>query len=217
LVTALIFDMDGVIVDSTATHAEAWRVYLKDHGLVIDDIENRMLGKHNDELIRDFFPSDVLTRELIFQHGSRKEAVYRTLMSPVLDEKLVPGACEFIRSRRHDPLGVASNAEPDNVSFVLDAAGLRSCFRVIIDGHQVARPKPFPDIYLEAARQLGFAPRDCVVFEDSVTGVQAARAAGMRVVGVSTTLAEFADVDLTVRDFFDPKLEPWLQEFTVSR
>jgi beta-phosphoglucomutase len=217
LVTALIFDMDGVIVDSTAIHTQAWRVYLNNHGLTVENLESRMLGKHNDELVRDFFPADALTGELIHQHGSRKEAVYRGLMSPVLEEKLVRGAREFIRGHCDRPLGVATNAEPDNVNFVLDAAGLRSCFRVIVDGHQVPRPKPFPDIYLEAANLLGYAPGDCVVFEDSKTGVQAARSAGMRVVGVSTTLAEFVDVDLTVRDFFDPKLEPWLQEFTVSR
>ena len=215
--TPLIFDMDGVIVDSTAMHTKAWRVYLQNHGVAVDNLESRMLGKHNDELVRDFFPAQTLTPDLISQHGSRKEAVYRDLMSPVLQEKLVPGVREFILRHCEHALGVATNAEPDNVNFVLDAAGLRSCFRVIVDGHQGLQPKPSPGIYLEVARQLGYAPDACVVFEDSVTGVRAARAAGMRVVGVSTTLAEFADVDLTIRDFLDPKLKPWLQELTLSR
>jgi HAD superfamily hydrolase (TIGR01509 family) len=208
--------MDGVIVDSTAIHTQAWRVYLNDHGLAVDDLESRMLGKHNDELVRDFFPTHTLTQTLISHHGSRKEAVYRGLMSPILQEKLVPGARQFILRHCDGTLGIATNAEPENVSFILDSAGLRSCFRAIVDGHQVARPKPFPDIYLEAAKQLGCSPGECVVFEDSVTGVRAARAAGMRVVGVTTTLSEFADVDLTVRDFLDPKLELWLQQLTLS-
>lgn len=216
LVTALIFDMDGVIVDSTAIHTQAWRVYLKEHGLVVENIENRMLGKHNDELIRDFFPTQTLTRELILEHGNRKEAVYRSLMSPVLEQKLVPGIREFILRHCDRPLGVATNAEPGNVDFVLDATGLRRCFGAVVDGHQVTRPKPFPDIYVEVAKQLGYTPGDCVVFEDSATGVQAARAAGMRVVGVSTTLLDLADVDMTIRDFLDPRLEPWLQELSVS-
>jgi beta-phosphoglucomutase len=216
LVTALIFDMDGVIVDSTPIHTQAWRVYLKEHGLVVDNIESRMLGKHNDELVRDFFPAPTLTRELIVEHGNRKEAVYRGLMSPVLEERLVPGIREFILRHCDQPLGVATNAEPGNVNFVLDATGLRPCFGAIVDGHQVSRPKPFPDIYLRVAKQLGYAPGDCVVFEDSATGVQAARAAGMRVVGVSTTLLDLTDVDMTIRDFLGPRLELWLRELTVS-
>ena len=216
LVTALIFDMDGVIVDSTAIHTQAWRVYLKEHGLVADNIENRMLGKHNDELVRDFFPADTLTDALVLEHGNRKEAVYRRLMAPVLEQRLVPGVREFILRHCHEPLGVATNAEPGNVNFVLDATGIRRCFGAIVDGHQVARPKPFPDIYLQVAKQLGYTPEECVVFEDSATGVRAARAAGMRVVGVSTTLVDLTDVDMTIRDFLDSRLEPWLQELTVS-
>ncbi len=121
LVTALIFDMDGVIVDSTAIHTQAWRVYLKEHGLVVENIQSRMLGKHNDELVRDFFPTQELTRELILEHGNRKEAVYRNLMSPILEQKLVPGIREFILRHCDRPLGVATNAEPGNLNFVLDA------------------------------------------------------------------------------------------------
>jgi beta-phosphoglucomutase-like phosphatase (HAD superfamily) len=79
-----------------------------------------------------------------------------------------------------------------------------------VDGHQVARPKPHPDIYLRAAELLGVPPEDCVVFEDSLTGIQAARAAGMAVVGVGTTHDELPGVGLEIRDFTSPALEPWL-------
>ena len=216
-VTALIFDMDGVIVDSTPTHTEAWRVYLDGYGLDTKDIADRMLGKHNDELVRAFFPAEKLTTESIYEHGLRKEALYREMMSPVIGDKLVPGVRDFIFRNQHRPLAVATNAEPLNVDFILTATGLRSCFRVIVDGHQVAKPKPYPDIYLLAADMLRHGPEDCVVFEDSLTGVRAARAAGAKVVGVATTLTAFDDVDLTIRDFLDPKLELWLLELTVSR
>ena len=202
--------MDGVIVDSTAIHTKAWQSYLRNHGLEFDDLPGRMLGKHNDELVRDLFAPEVLTQDVVFGHGARKEALYREMMTPVLEENLVPGVREFIVRHQDSALAVATNAELANLDFVLNAAGLRSLFRVLVHGHDVARPKPHPDIYLHAARMLGVTPQDCVVFEDSVTGVRAARAAGMRVVGVTTTLPSFDDVDLTIRDFLDPALEPWL-------
>jgi beta-phosphoglucomutase len=209
--------MDGVVVNSTAMHVEAWRVYLQRHGLEAENLADRMLGRHNDELVRAFFPPDGLTAEVIDRHGAHKESVYRELMSPVLQEKLVPGVRDFIVRHRDEALGIATNAEPANVDFVLDSAGLRSYFQAIVNGGQVSRPKPFPDIYLRVADMLGYAPEDCVVFEDSMTGVEAARAAGARVVGVSTTLSRFNNVDITVQDFLDPRLEAWLEELTVSR
>lgn len=215
-VIALIFDMDGVIVDSTPIHTEAWRVYLERLGLSAENIGSRMLGKHNSDLVRDLFAHQPLTDEIIYEHGARKEELYRTMMSPVLEQYFVPGVREFILRHREKPLAVASNAEPANVDFVLDQAGMRPSFRAVISGYQVARPKPFPDIYLEAAKRLDCAPSQCVVFEDSSTGVQAARAAGAKVVGVTTTLAEIPNVDFTIRDFLDPAIEPWLQELVSS-
>ena len=80
---------------------------------------------------------------------------------------------------------MASNAEPENVHFVIDRARLGGYFRVVLDGHQVSRPKPDPEIYLRAAELLGVAAPNCLVFEDSHSGVDAARAAGMRVIGLS--------------------------------
>jgi beta-phosphoglucomutase len=215
-VTALIFDMDGVIVNSTTMHIRAWEAYLQQHGLHAPDLESRMLGKHNDELVRDLFSKEMLTEALICEHGRRKEALYREMMLPVLEENLVPGIREFILRNAGQPMGIATNAELANVDFVLGTTGLSGYFRAIVNGSAV-RPKPFPDIYLRVADMLGYAPGDCVVFEDSMTGVQAAQDAGAKVVGVATTLSAFPDIDLTIRDFLDPGLEPWLQQLSVAR
>jgi HAD superfamily hydrolase (TIGR01509 family) len=117
---------------------------------------------------------------------------------------------EFLTHHRDLPMAVASNAEAANVQFVLDAAGLRSFFRAIVDGHQVSRPKPAPDVFLKAAELLAVAPRDCIVLEDSYSGVAAARAAGMRVVGLRTTHRELPGTDLAVDNFLAPELEEWL-------
>jgi beta-phosphoglucomutase len=80
-----------------------------------------------------------------------------------------------------------------------------------VDGQQVNNPKPAPDIYLKAAELLGAEPANCIVFEDSPTGIEAGRAAGMRLVGVETTPTQFENVDLHMQDFSDPRLESWLQ------
>ena len=208
--------MDGVIVDSTEAHIAAWRRYLEGFGIEIADIEARMLGRHNDEIVRDFFSGHCLSATEIIDHGARKEELYRELMGPVCQDRLVPGVTDFLRAHAHVPAGVASNAEKANVELVLERAGIRSYFQAVVNGHNVQRPKPAPDIYLKAASLLKADSRVCIVFEDSLTGVQAARAAGMRVVGLTTTIPEFPDIDLAIRDFNDPKLRPWLHAVSNS-
>jgi beta-phosphoglucomutase-like phosphatase (HAD superfamily) len=107
---------------------------------------------------------------------------------------------------------VASNAEPANIDFVLDGAGLRPCFSAVVDGHQVSQPKPWPDIYLRAAELLHTSPGNCIIFEDSPTGIAAARAAGGRVAGIATHTTDLPGVDVLVRDFNDPALLRWLEQ-----
>lgn len=211
---ALIFDLDGVIVNSNSAHAIAWRTYLAPFGIDSGEIERTMFGKRNDDIVREIF-GERLTEEELAAHGAAKEAVYRDLMRPRLEENLVAGVRGFLE--RHDalPMAVASNAERPNVDFVLEGSDLAAHFRVAIDGAQVERPKPAPDIYLMAAAALETAPGNCIVFEDSMPGVQAARAAGMRVVGMQTTHAELSGVDVGVNDYRDPRLEPWLRAQAV--
>ena len=211
MIAALVFDLDGVIVDSNAIHVRAWERYLAMHGRPLPPQPDSVIfGRHNDEIVRALF-GDHLSPEEVAAHGAAKEALYRQMMRPVLRERLVPGVVEFVERWSHLPLALASNAERANVEFVLEEAGLRRWFRVVVDGQGVRTPKPDPEIYRVVAEQLGVAPGSCVVFEDSPAGVAAARAAGARVVGVLTTYKELPGVRLAVRDFRDPELEQWLR------
>jgi beta-phosphoglucomutase len=209
---ALVFDLDGVIVDSNRVHAVCWREYLRRCGLETpDDFDLRMFGRRNDDIVRDMFGPDLDPAE-VFRHGAEKERLYRQMMRPVLQENQVPGVAAFLERHRIMPMAVATNGEPANADFVIDTGGLRQYFRVVIDGHQVERPKPDPEIYLRAAEMLSVPPGDCIVFEDSLAGIQAARASGARVAAIRTThsAAELPPVDVSIRDFLDPELERWL-------
>jgi beta-phosphoglucomutase len=203
--------MDGVLVHSMPLHTLAWERYLAKLGITVENLEQRMHGKRNSELVRDMIGAN-LAKDVVFHHGAEKERLFRELMSADgLTQYAIPGVREFLERYNDLPKAVASNAEPQNIDFVLDRFDLRRYFPVTVNGMQVARPKPFPDVYLEAARLLNTPPSLCIVFEDSPTGVEAARAAGMRVVGVETTPTTFHHVQLIIRDFLDPALDPWMK------
>lgn len=209
MIRVFLFDLDGVIVDSMPVHVLAWKQYLQRHGLPAGALHERMHGRRNDEIVEAYWGE--LPAEENFAHGAAKEALFRQLIEPEFERYLVPGAREFIRSAQAWPKGLGSNAERANIDFALDRAGLRECFAAVVDGNQVARAKPDPEIYLRLAQQFQVAPAECLVFEDSVAGVTAARAAGMRVVGVDTGRVGLENVDLRIAHFEDPALRPWLE------
>lgn len=209
-IQAFIFDMDGVIVDSNPLHRVVWTEFNARFNIITTDaMFERMYGKRTDAVIRDFFGDDLPESEVLAL-GAAKEALYREMMSPQLEACLVPGVRAFMNSHAATPMAVATNAEPANLDFVLDEAHLGQYIRFKTNGYEVALPKPAPDIYLKAAAGLGVDPKACVVFEDSHSGVAAALAAGMRVVGITTTHAELPGVSLAIPDFTDPALEAWL-------
>jgi len=207
---ALLFDMDGVIVDSNPFHRQAWAAFNRRFGLeTTDAMQQFMYGRRNDEIVRGFFGGGLSVEE-VAARGAAKERLYREMAAGKVEQMLSPGLRPFLERRRGAPMAVASNAEPANVKFILREAGLAPYFRAIVDGHQVRRPKPFPDVYLRAAELLEMPPANCIVFEDSYSGVEAARAAGMRVVGVLTTHSELPGADLAIPDFLSEELETWL-------
>jgi len=211
---AMALDMDGVIVDSNPLHTAAWTEYNRRFGIDAGDtLAERMYGRRNDEIVRGFFGPG-LSAEEVDRHGAAKEELYRKMLEPRLAETLVPGVREFLERHAGLPVALATNAEPANVDFILDRGGLRAYFRVVVDGHQVEHPKPHPEIYLRAAALLAAAPRNCIVFEDSFSGVEAARAAGARIVGVRTTHRELPGTDLEIDDFRGAplgQLEAWMR------
>ena len=170
---ALIFDMDGVIVDSNPLHREAWEAFNRRYGLeTTDDMHAFMYGKRNDEIVRGFYGA-ALPDDEVAARGYAKEALYRELAHGRLEEMLVPGIRDFLEMYRQSPLAVASNGEPANVRLIVEETGLLPYFRTVVDGHQVHNAKPHPEIYLRVADILGVLPANCIVFEDSHTGVQA--------------------------------------------
>jgi HAD superfamily hydrolase (TIGR01509 family) len=141
-----------------------------------------------------------------------KEAVYRELYAPHL--KAVDGFEDLVRDARSQGivLAVGTAAPPANVEFTLDGLDLRRHFETVVGATDVARGKPHPDVFLEAAKRCGAAPANCIVFEDAPLGVEAARRAGMRVVVITTTLpreafAEFDNVIAIVDDFSSLSLD----------
>ncbi|HEX3877750.1 MAG TPA: HAD family phosphatase [Bryobacteraceae bacterium] len=216
-VSAFLFDMDGVIVNSNPMHRQAWEAFNRRYGLdTTEEMHQRMYGRRNDQIVRDYF-GEQLSDEEVSARGFAKEALYREMAGGNVESMLVPGLKQFLDKYRHIPKAVASNAEPANVHFILDTAGLRPYFQVVVDGHQVSYPKPNPEIYLKAAELLKIEKAECVVFEDSHSGVAAGKAAGMRVIGLGTTHVDLPGTELTIDNFSSGELEAWLAVYDLAR
>lgn len=206
---SLIFDLDGVIIDSMPFHQRAWQRYLEVTGIGAGDSLDFMHGQRNEEIVRGLLGPEA-DLQTVIAHGAAKEELYRDMLRERLGEHLVAGIAEWLEHVSGAPVALATNAERANVDFVLDGGGLRPYFNAIVDGSQVERPKPAPDVYLRAAELLEIPPRNCIVFEDSPVGVAAAVAAGMRVVGVLTHAAALDGVRFSIANFLDARLDPWL-------
>ena len=205
----LIFDLDGVIIDSMPFHQRAWQRYLEATGIGTGESLDFMHGQRNEEIVRGLLGPQA-DLQAVIAHGVAKEEMYRDMLRDRLSQHLVAGIAKWLDHVSGAPIALATNAERANVDFVLDGGGLRRYFNAIVDGSQVERPKPAPDVYLRAAELLDISPRNCIVFEDSPVGVAAAVAAGMRVVGVLTHAAALDGIRFSIANFLDPQLDKWL-------
>lgn len=183
---ALIFDMDGTMVDSMPAHAQSWDLFRQRHHLAlsVDEILKRTTGRNGIECVRELLGPDIpedKAKEII----DRKEADYREIFAR--DFREVAGFSRFARQVQERGLktAVATAGDRDNLRFVLERLHLRPDAEV--RGDQGLPGKPAPDIFLKAAKILGLAPADCIVFEDAPFGIEAAGRAGMRAVAVCTT------------------------------
>ena len=205
---AVVFDMDGVLIDSGAHHRAAWRALLEELGEEPAHPEHWRLtiGRPSEEAVPLLLGrpmSEYEARRL----ARRKRDLYVDLARGGI--VTVPGVSRFVANlaRRKIPRAVGTSASGFDVSRLLAGAGLRRYFDVIVTADDVTYGKPDPEVYLLAAARMRVTPERCVVFEDSVVGVEAARSAGMRAIGITTAhtgeeLVE-AGAERAVADFED--------------
>jgi beta-phosphoglucomutase len=183
----VIFDMDGVLVDSSEAHYAAWSRLGEGLGVPHPrEVFERTFGMHNRQIIPLWLGAHVAEEEI--ERLSRlKEAMYREAAPGAV--RPIDGVLELIGSLHAEGLSLAvgSSGPRENVELVLELLGVGARFSALSTGDEVRRGKPDPEVFLKAAAKLGLAPRSCAVVEDAPAGVEAALAAGMRAIAVTTT------------------------------
>ena len=201
---AFLFDMDGVVCDNMPAHVEAWRRFLRGLGIGIDlrDFLKNTMGRTTRDVLAYYLKRPVGPGEAA-RLSDAKESLYRGLYGP--RRRAAPGLRSFLRAARSEGLrlGLGTGSRGENVAFILDGLKLRASFDAVVDGGDVEKGKPDPETFLRLAERLRVSPRDCVVFEDSLLGAEAARRAGMRLVAVTSShrARDFKRAALAVRDF----------------
>ncbi len=205
----VIFDMDGVLVDSNAAHLASWLKVAAEDGVVFSkDTFWKTFGMTSEYIVEHFWKNQ-MTPDEISRVVERKETAFRE--SVVDHVKPIDGAVDFTRylSEKRIPLAVGSSAPRVNVEFVLNWLGIRDLFgNCVVAGDEVVRGKPAPDIFLLCAEKLGEDPKRCVVIDDSRSGVNAGYAAGMTTIGffsMGHTLDEYENADCVVRNFAEAR------------
>ncbi|MFN4147013.1 MAG: HAD family hydrolase, partial [Runella sp.] len=185
---AVIFDMDGVIAHTNPHHLVAWHLFLKKYNINAsdDEMHQHMFGKHNSYILEYFFKRK-MSQEEIYRLQYEKEAMFREIYAPIAEP--IEGLLDFVKDLKKNGVktGIATSAPVENLECILSKIPLREQMESLLSEQDVSRHKPYPDVYLKSAQNVGVPPERCLVFEDSRSGVQAGLNAGMKVVGLTTT------------------------------
>jgi beta-phosphoglucomutase len=188
-IRACIFDLDGVIVDTAVYHYRAWKRLANELGFDFTEEDNEKLKGisrvQSLELILGWGRVTKTPAEKL-ELATRKNTWYVQMIQEMTPEEILPGAKEFLEEVKAAGLKSALGSASKNSGLILERTGILPLFDVIIDGNVVSASKPDPEVFLKGAGALQIPPHECVVFEDAVAGVQAARAGGMKVVGIGT-------------------------------
>ncbi len=206
---AVIFDLDGVLVDTAEYHYLAWKRIADEIGVPFDRRKNERLrgvprGRSLEILIEDMPrpPADLETL------AERKNRWYVEMIGRLTPADLLPGAERLLLALKRGKIRMAVGSSSKNARAVLERVGLANAFDAIVDGYGFERAKPAPDIFLNAAQLLDATPAQCVVVEDAAAGIQAAKAAGMFAVGVARG-EPLPGADLLVRSVAEIPLSLW--------
>ncbi|HEX9681233.1 MAG TPA: beta-phosphoglucomutase, partial [Anaerolineales bacterium] len=197
-IRAFVFDLDGVLTDTAEHHYFAWKRLADDEGIPFSREENEALrGVSRRESLRLLLKGRAVSEEEAGELMARKNAHYLASIREVTASDLLPGVEGLLNEIRTSGMRIAVASSSKNAAQVIEALGLREQVDVLCDGSSVDQPKPAPDLFLEAARRLGVSPRECVAVEDAAAGIEAARRAGMRTVGIGPA-ARVGEADLVL-------------------
>ncbi|MES2279676.1 MAG: beta-phosphoglucomutase [Bacteroidota bacterium] len=208
-IKACIFDLDGVIVDTAIYHYQAWKRLANQLGFDFTEHDNEQLKG----------VSRTRSLEIILQLGgvtkteaereelaSLKNTWYVEMISKMRPDEILPGAKEFVEACRAAGIKTALGSASKNSMMILDKVGMTNLFDAIIDGNKVTKAKPDPEVFLKGAEELGINPSECVVFEDAIAGVEAAKAGGMKAVGIGEPLV-LIKADIVLPGLFEMTLD----------
>ena len=185
---ALLFDLDGTLIDSMPAHEQAWITWHQQHGITMNapGFFASTAGRTNIEILTDMLPGQSAATYQLWE--DEKESLYRALAAATLT--LIAGAHDYlVRARAAGfKLAICTASTPKNMALAFDKFGLDAMVDTVTSPSDGLRGKPHPDIFLEAAKRMSTSPAQCVVFEDAPLGVEAARRAGMRAVALTTSL-----------------------------
>jgi beta-phosphoglucomutase len=206
-IRGVIFDLDGVLVDSAQFHLAAWRRIAAEHGFDFgDDVGELLKGVGRETALGIVLDAGGVEMSATDRAAtaSRKNRYYNEHLDTLDADALLPGALEALRWLREHHIPVALASASKNARTILDATGIADAFDVVVDGLVVTQAKPNPRVFLIAAEGLGIAPEHCVVFEDAIAGIAGARRAGCAVVGVGDpSLLAAADLVVPTLAAFD--------------
>lgn len=210
---ALLFDMNGTMIDDMRFHEEAWHATLNEDlklAITLEETKKHMYGK-NEELFVRLFGKDAYSKEDILKHSLNKERKYQQAFRPYL--KLIEGLDAFLEKahQAHLPMAIGTAAIPFNVDYILDNIDIRHYFKGIVTADDVVTSKPHPEVFLKCAEILQAKPGNCIVFEDSPKGVESALAAGMQAVVLKTyhevhEFAHLTNVLMFIDDYHDERV-----------
>jgi len=184
---AVLWDMDGVIADTGGFHMHSWQAAFRERGITITEADfQHVFGMKSDSIL-EYFLGRPATPSEYKEIVTEKEIIFRKNYK--VHVKSFPGAVELIKSMHGAQISQAlvSSTPIENINLILGTLGVKDCFRAIISGGDVTEGKPSPQGYLLGARRLDVSPSNCIVIEDAVVGVAAAKAGGMKCIAVTNT------------------------------
>lgn len=211
-IKAIIFDCDGVLVNSESISCNSWiPVFRRKYGVELDTDFRPVIGKNFKDAVNYWFKEHGLKGD-VYEIAKEKEAEYFRYGKGKV--KAFPGNVEFIEKaiNLEIKIAVASSGTPEKINFNLEESGLKRYFNTIVSCNDVKRGKPWPDLFLEAAKRMNLSPDNCLIIEDSLYGIQAAKKAGMFCIAMTTSFPaeNFSEADMIVDNMMEIPLEEFI-------